>query len=345
MWKMDDMNTARMTTARNKALLALAAACLLWGMSVPLSKAAMTGFGAGWLTVIRFGVAGVILLVVLRPRIRSVRPALIIWGALGYGGCIAIQNLGVGRTSVTHAALLIGAVPVTVAVLAVLFDGARVRAMAWAGFALSLAGIAVVAGAGGGDAALSGDALVLVSVVGGSAFTLLQARWLPGQDVVAVSAAQFLASAVLIAPIAAVTEGLPTPGSIGVPGSALLATLALATLGTVLPYTLFAFGQTGVAPEVAGAFLNLETLVAALIGVVVFGEPMGIGQGAGALALLGGIYLSTGRPAEPVAEPTLAPIRELAPRRNLLRDLELELEIELESVLEHAGEPIFSRAA
>ena len=258
-----------------------------------MTKTALGGFGPGWLTVLRFTVAGLILIAVLRPRLQDVRPALVLWGALGYGACIAIQNVGLTRTSVTHAALLVGAVPVLVAVMAVIFDRARVRPTAWMGFGLSLAGIAVVAGSGGGDASLIGDALVLVSVVVGSGFTIVQARMLPGQDVIAVSAAQFLASAALIAPIALITEGVPGPGPSGWPMSAVLAAVALATVGTVLPYTLFALGQTGVAPQVAGVFLNLETLVAAVLGATLFGEAMGAGQAVGAVVLLVGIYFST----------------------------------------------------
>jgi drug/metabolite transporter (DMT)-like permease len=281
------------TTTRNQALIALTAAGLLWGTSVPLSKAALPAFGPGGLTVFRFAVAGLILIAVFRPRLRTVRPALVCWGALGYGACIVVQNVGLTRTSVTHAALLIGAVPVVVAVLAVIFDRAKVGPLAWLGFGLSMAGIAVVAGSGGGEASLTGDALVLLSVLIGSAFTIVQARMLPGQDVIAVSAAQFLVSAVIVAPIAVAVEGIPMPGAAGWTTSAFIAGLALATFGTVLPYTFFAIGQTGVAAEVAGVFLNLETLVAALIAVVLFGEAMGVGQALGALVLLGGIYLST----------------------------------------------------
>ena len=339
-----------MNTVRKQALIALTAAGLLWGTSVPLSKAALAGFGPAWLTVIRFAVAGIILLVVLRPRIRgNVRPALIFWGALGYGGCIVLQNVGLARTSVTHAALLIGAVPMIVAVLAVLFDGAQVSPIAWLGFALSLGGIAIVAGAGGGDSSLSGDGLVLLSVLVGSVFTLIQARLLPGQDVIAVSAAQFLASAAVVVPVALLTEGLPTPSpGTGWSISALAAAAALATIGTVLPYTLFAYGQTGVAPEIAGAFLNLETLVAAFLGATLFGEHLGLGQAIGALALLGGIYLSTGRPsADPLlAEPELVPVTQLrTTRKMVMDDADLDREFAEVIALEHHGEPVFRRAA
>lgn len=315
------------TTTRNQALIALTAAGILWGTSVPLTKTALSGFGPGWLTVLRFAVAGLILIAVLRPRLRDVRPALVFWGALGYGACVAIQNVGLSKTSVTHAALLIGAVPVMVAVMAVIFDRARVRAMAWAGFGLSLGGIAVIAGSGGGNASLAGDALVLLSVIVGSGFTIVQARMLPGQDVIAVTAAQFLASAAIIAPIAVITEGVPGPAWSGLPTSALLAAAALATVGTILPYTLFAFGQTGVAPQVAGVFLNLETLVAALLGATLFGEAMGVVQGIGVAVLVMGIYLSTVNGDQSVSQPE--PVAELlefggVPMFQAVRGFELE---------------------
>ncbi len=52
---------------------------------------------------------------------------------------------------------------------------------------------------------------------------------------------------------------------------AVLATAGLVAGGTLLPFTLFAYGQTRVPAEMAGAFLNLEPLVGAIAGVVVFG--------------------------------------------------------------------------
>jgi len=48
-----------------------------------------------------------------------------------------------------------------------------------------------------------------------------------------------------------------------------------------------------VSAEVAGAFLNLEPLVGAIAGVVVFGDPVGLVQVAGGLAILAGIALSS----------------------------------------------------
>ena len=63
--------------------------------------------------------------------------------------------------------------------------------------------------------------------------------------------------------------------------------------GTLLPFTLFAFAQSRVAAEVAGAFFNIEPLVGAVAGIVVFGNPAGPGQLIGGAAILAGIALSS----------------------------------------------------
>ncbi len=282
-----------MNTNRRPAVAALIAAGLLWGTTVPLSKLGLQWLSPGWLTTVRFGLAAAILLAAARRRglRRAFTPAVLAAGALGYGGSVLLQNAGIGRTSVTHAALLIGAVPVLVAIIAAVWHRAVARPVAWFGFALSLGGVAVVtAGGGGGGATLAGDGLVLASLVLSATVTVAQGRLLIGRDPIAVTAVQFLGAALGSLPIAVLTGGGPAgPGHVG----PVLAVLALAAGGTLLPFTLFAFGQSRVSAEVAGAFLNLEPLVGAIAGAVAFGDPVGLAQVAGGVAIVAGIGLSS----------------------------------------------------
>ena len=310
-----------MNTNRRHAVAALIAAGLLWGTTVPLSKLALQWLSPGWLTVVRFGLAAAVLLAVARRRghgqgqqsaqrsaqgsaqgsaqrsaqgsalRQAFTPAVLAAGALGYGGSVMVQNVGIGRTSVTHAALLIGAVPVLVAIIAAVWYRAVARPVAWFGFAVSLGGVGLVTtGGGGGGATMAGDGLVLVSLLLSATVTVAQGRLLAGRDPVAVTAVQFLGAALASLPIAVVTEGVPAaPAGAGV----VLAVVALALAGTLAPFTLFAFGQSRVSAEVAGAFLNLEPLVGAIAGVVAFGDPVGLVQVAGGLAILAGIALSS----------------------------------------------------
>ncbi len=203
-----------MRTDRRTAVTALVAAGLLWGTTVPLSKVALGWLPPGWLALVRFTVAAAVLLGVARFRVRDVcRPAILATGAIGYGGTVLVQNAAITRTSVSHAALLIGAAPVLVAIIAAVWHRRVARPAAWAGFAVSLAGVGLVAGGGGGGATTSGDALVLLSVLLSAGFTVSQGRLLPGRDPVAVTAVQFAAAALVSLPVALAGHGVPAaPG-------------------------------------------------------------------------------------------------------------------------------------
>ena len=281
-----------MNISRRHAVAALVAAGLLWGTTVPLSKLALEWLPTGWLTVARFGLAAAVLLPVARRRgARVLEVRMLASGAFGYGGSVIVQNAGITRTSVTHAALLIGAVPVLVAVIAALWYHTVARPVAWVGFAVSLAGVGLVTvGGGGGGATPRGDGLVLASLVLSAIFTVGQTRRLRGRDPVAVTAVQFLGAAIGALVFTAITEGAPAaptgPGPV-------LAVAALVAAGTLLPFTLFAYGQSRVSAEIAGAFLNLEPLVGAVAGAVAFGDPVGAAQVAGGAAILAGIGLSS----------------------------------------------------
>ncbi len=285
-----------MNTNRRHAVAALIAAGLLWGTTVPLSKLALEWLSPGWLTATRFGLAAAVLLAVAgrttgRARLRAAfTPKVLASGAIGYGGSVMVQNAGISRTSVTHAALLIGCTPVLVAIIAAVWHRNVARPVAWAGFVVSLLGVGLVAGGGGGGATTAGDGLVLASLLLSAGVTVAQGRLLTGRDPVAVTAVQFLGAALGALLVSVFTEDAPAlPGR---PGP-VLAVIALTAGGTLLPFTLFAFGQSRVSAEVAGAFLNLEPLVGAIAGAAVFGDPVGPVQIAGGAAIVAGIGLSS----------------------------------------------------
>jgi drug/metabolite transporter (DMT)-like permease len=278
-------------TVRNRtALFALAAAGVLWGLTVPLSKLALEWLDGPWLAVARFGVAAPLLAVLARRGLRgAVSGPVAAWGALGYGLVIVLQNAGIERTSVSHAALIVGAVPALVALITLGLGRATVGRQAWLGFALALAGVALVAGQGGSGATPAGDALVLASAMLSAAFIVAQPRLLAGRAAGSVTAVQMGAGALAALPFALGTGAPPAWPPAGAPA---LAAVGLALVGTLLPMALFAHGQARVAPELAGAFVNLEPLVGAGLGALAFHDAFGSLQLTGALTVLAGIALS-----------------------------------------------------
>jgi O-acetylserine/cysteine efflux transporter len=289
------MLTRRHTTAEKAArrhvaaIVALAMAGSLWGLTVALSKLGMEWLEPAWLAVVRFAIAAPVLAVVSRRQLRgALSPGVIAAGSGGYGGVILLQNAGISHTSVTHASLIVGAVPVLVVVIAAALGRGTATLAAWLGSLLALAGVGLVAGGGGTGTSLFGDLLVLASVSGSAAFIVAQPGLLAGRDAGAVTAVQLGAGAVTALPFAVVFEGVPAaPANAG----PVVAVLALALTGTALAFWLFAWAQTRVPAEMAGAFVNLEPLVGAATGAVAFHDAVGGAQLLGGAAILAGIAL------------------------------------------------------
>ena len=269
---------------RRSALLALLASGILWGATVPLSKLALRWLDPSWLTVGRFGVAAVVLGWFVRRRLRAALTGPILgWGAAAFGAGVIFQNVGLAHTSVSHASVLMGAVPALVALTALVAGHGGATRREWVSIVLSVGGIVLIAGGGGGGASVGGDLLVLVSVGLSAALIAAQPGMLAGRDPAAVTAVQFGAAAAFALPFALGSGHLPgLPPSLGTLG----AFMALAIAGTVLPFWLFAHGQSSVRPQLAGAFVKLEPVVGAAIGWVAFADPFGPRAAAGVLAVL-----------------------------------------------------------
>jgi O-acetylserine/cysteine efflux transporter len=276
------------------AIFALIAAGSLWGITVALSKLSLRWLDPSWLTVMRFVASAPILAVVGRRGLReALTPSVGLSGAVGFGAVILLQNAGINHTSVSHAAIIVGAVPVIVALVAAGLGNGTGRPLVWLGYAIALVGIMLVAQGGGGGATMSGDMQVFASVVLSGSFIAMQPFVLKGRDAAAVTAVQLGAGAVVALPVALIGSGLPHAPTASGP---VFAFIALALAGTVLPFWLFAYGQSRVAAELAGAFVNLEPLVGALVGWVAFGDPVGPWQICGALAVIAGILVSLAPP-------------------------------------------------
>ena len=139
---------------------------------------------------------------------------------------------------------------------------------------------------------MAGDGLVLVSLLLSATVTVAQGRLLTGRDPVAVTAVQFLGA----------TAGRAAGGG---PHRGRARGCAGWAPGRCWPWPRWRWAgrwrrspcsrsaRAGCRPRWPGAFLNLEPLVGAIAGAVAFGDPVGLVQVAGGLAILGGIGLSS----------------------------------------------------
>ena len=188
--------------------------------------------------------------------------------------------------------LLIAAVPIISALLAILTgSGDRLTPIRWAGLAIGLGGVVLLAGPGAGR----GDALpvvqVLLTALGYAIGPLIANRKLADLPPVAVNAVCLGAAAVVYAPFAALTWPHATP-SLQVLG-------ALAGLGvicTAVAFLLFFRLIAEAGPARATVITYVNPAVAVALGVLVLGEHLTPAIGASFVLILTGSILATRPP-------------------------------------------------
>ena len=189
--------------------------------------------------------------------------------------------------------LLIAAVPIFSALLALTYQGDRLTPVRWAGLAIGLGGVALLAGPAAGKGGALPVVEALATALGYSIGPLIANRKLADLPPVAVNAACLGAAAVVYAPFAALTWPRVMP-SVQVLG-------ALAGLGvicTAAAFLIFFRLIAEVGPARATVITYVNPAVAVALGVGVLGEHLTPAIGVAFVAILGGSILAT-RPSEP----------------------------------------------
>src|SRR5580698_70254 len=150
---------------------ACALASSLWGCGFFFGKIALAEMNFAHMVLYRFLFAMVVLLPLLvthRPGLnRREWGVLLVASFLGVPLQFLIQFYALSITTVSHAALMVGTMPVILAVGAAFFAHERMDWVGWVALAGSTSGAALIAlgGHAKGGATLTGDALVVVSLM------------------------------------------------------------------------------------------------------------------------------------------------------------------------------------
>jgi drug/metabolite transporter (DMT)-like permease len=200
-----------------------------------------------------------------------------------------IQFAGLARTTVTHASLMVGVLPVLLAAGSALFAHERVTPKRWLALIASALGAALIAigastGEAGSQATLAGDLLVAVSLFAGVAWILICQRLMKGGRYSSINASAYVmtAGAIMLAVWVIGTEGLPPIHLSALTWMSVAASGILATTATTY---LWNWGLVRVPASQAGVFLNLEPVVGAALGVALLHDVLG------PFALLGGMMV------------------------------------------------------
>jgi drug/metabolite transporter (DMT)-like permease len=299
---------------RNRTLgfAAAALASSFWGCGFFFGKIALAEMNVGAMVFYRFAFAALGLL----PLVFTHRPSftasewrtLLIASVLGVPAQFLLQFKGLSMTTVSHASLMVGTMPVILAVGATVFAHERLHALGWAALALSTSGAALIAlGATHSRSAngptLAGDLLIVASMFIALFWILMNKSLMQRHGPITVTLYGILSGTLMLV--------LYVPFAYGVPpvhGVSLKAWAALAASGLLCTATttlLWNWGMTQVPASQAGVLLNMEPLIGSLLGVFLLQEHLGgLAWLGGAMILVAAVTLTT-RSSQPLEDPAL----------------------------------------
>ncbi len=230
---------------------------------------------------------------------------LLIAAFLGVPVQFLLQFAGLARTTVSHAALMVGTLPVVLAVGAGIFAHERLDRIGWIALTVSSTGTALIAfghspASGHSDTPnMIGDLMIVVSLMISLAWILMNQRLLRDHSPLVVTAYGLMTGTIMLAAWVFAVDG---PPPVHISGRAWLALAASGLLCTASTTLLWNWGITRVPASRAGIFLNLEPMIGSLLGVGVLGEQLGAAAWVGGAMILGAAITLTSRPGSHVED-------------------------------------------
>ncbi len=289
---------------RGWGFAACALASCFWGCGFFFGKIALAEMASPFMVLYRFLFAVVPLL----PLLVTHRPSFSgrDWGLLAIASLLGvpvqflIQFHGLALTTVSHASLMVGMMPVILAVGATMFAHERMSKVGWTALAASTTGAALIALSGrsgqvaGG--ALTGDLLVVLSLMIALFWILLNKRLMERQSHVVVTVYGLAMGTAMLMIWVPLRYGMPPVQAVS--GRAWMALAASGVLCTATTTLLWNWGMTQVPASQAGVLLNMEPLIGSLLGVLVLRERLGPSAWVGgAMILAAAVTLTTRRQA------------------------------------------------
>jgi len=289
------------TTAAARALGygSCALAGTFWGTGFFFGKIALTRLSVGHMVLYRFIFACIGLLPMLRPPTFGKKDwiLLLVAAFLGIPLQFMIQFYGLSLTTVSHAALMVGTMPVILAIGATIFLHERLDWKGWLALAGSTTGVTLITLSGSRHPSAHGpsfigDMLVVISLFIALGWVLINRELMYRHSPMTVTVYSILTGTVMLAFWIIPLDGLPPIHGLG--SKIWIACAAGGLLCTSAATFLWNWGIHHVPASRAGVFLNIEPALGSILGVELLGDHLGPAAWlGGALILTAAIILTT----------------------------------------------------
>ena len=273
---------------------------MMWTANYIVGKIAVREFGLWTLGGLRIEVAAAIMLALFLARrsaagLRSLRQNWKVLGLLSLVGVVFNQMLfiaGLKYTSVAHASLIISLGPVFVLILARLHGLERLSALKIAGMAVSLAGLALLAGEhhNGSGPSLLGDLFTVAGSMAFAYYVILGKEVTPRFDSLSLNTFVYLLGAAVLLPVT--VGGLAGGGLAQVTWKGWLAMGYMTVFCSVIAYLIFYFALHYVSATRLATLSYLQPPLATLLGLLFLKEQITLRLIAGAAIIFAGVYVT-----------------------------------------------------
>lgn len=284
------------------AYLLLVLTVLFWAGNFILARAIHLDMQPVTLAFMRWGLALVLILPWLLPRlvrqwpvIRQYLPRLLLLSFLGVVCFNTLVYQGVQYTTASNATLMQSAIPIVILVLTSLFLGEKTGLRQWIGVGISFCGVVVLVSRGQLAVILEldfnrGDLWIFAAVLSWALYSVAL-RWKPAElDGFTFFGFSVLAGVLVLLPLAVIEQG-------GVPllelrGDILLTVFYMAVFPSILSFIFWNRGVAELGAPTAGLFIHLMPLFGLLLSVLFLHESVYLYQLVGIILIFTGIYLA-----------------------------------------------------
>jgi drug/metabolite transporter (DMT)-like permease len=285
---------------RRLAELGVLGVMVLWGGNFIVVKSAVAVLPPVGFTFLRFILASVTLLALLRWREGSIgmprRDLLAIMGlgAIGFGAYQILWTTGLTTVAAGDSALLIAATPVFVALLAVVARSDVLTPLKLLGVLVSFAGVAIVVASGPGltlgGVSVIGEAITLGAAFCWGIYTAFAAPYVQRHSPLRATTWATVAGTLVLLPLGAVQlaglEAMPLGGDV------LFAIVYSGMIAAGLSNVVVLNGVKLVGPTRTAALQFLVPALAVLFAAIFLQEPVRPGQVVGGVVIVAGVLLT-----------------------------------------------------